>query len=782
MGTPHRMSDRFWELLLPARGHLSERDLRACELLAATLVVLLGAAFLYIILPLGLDVRRQLIGAGLAGSSIVGLLILRRGRLGAAAGAAVMGDWAVLTFACVTGGGIYSPAYNGYVFINLIFGLIFGVRGALFAFGLTFLTGIALLLLQQEGLVSPITSGPPHNILIVNSFLQVIGTALVIVVTRMIGLFSSHAEAELSARIRIQDEMNKSVGKFRSLVQNSYDVTTIHDADGTITYASPSTKRVLGYAPEQLVGRSPIEFIDPRDAPLVLADLRDVAIGQNDGRPTLYRFRRADGTNVWLESIGNNHLDDPEIQGLIINTRDITQRQSVEEALRQSEQLFRLVFEHSPVGIVLISPEGRILRANQRIGQLFGYAEAELQSTTIYDLTYPEDRAKSHSFAEDLAQSADRPLRIQKRYIAKDGSIVWGEGVSTSVKDDQGGLLYYIAHIQDVGERRKAEIALRESEERFRSLSESAFEGIVIGEQGRVVDANTQMALLLGLELHKLIGRKVSDFVPTESLPTVMFMIETGSEAPYEHLIRREDGEVRMVEARGKPMPYRGRSMRVTAIRDITERKKSEERLRASLKEKEVLLKEIHHRVKNNLQVINSLLNLQGATLNDPAMKALFGESQNRIRSMALIHEVLYRSQDLAAVPFGEYSRLLLRQLISTYAVSDVRTEVRVQDFALGVDQAIPCGLLLNELVSNALKHAFPRGGAGCVSLEIGEHEGLCTIRVSDDGVGLPEGFDAYHSKTLGMQLLTTLTRQLEGQLTITSDAGATFCVTFPTS
>lgn len=161
-------------------------------------------------------------------------------------------------------------------------------------------------------------------------------------------------------------------------------------------------------------------------------------------------------------------------------------------------------------------------------------------------------------------------------------------------------------------------------------------------------------------------------------------------------------------------------------------------------------------------------------------MKLLFGESQNRIRSMALIHEVLYRSTDLGAVPFGEYSRMLVHQLMSAYAVRDVRSNMSVQDFSMGVDQAIPCGLILNELVSNALKHAFSGERSGCVSLDIGVDGGMCSIRVSDDGVGLPKEFDLLRSPTLGMQLLMTLTKQLEGRLEFTSDPGATFTLTFP--
>ena len=215
---------------------------------------------------------------------------------------------------------------------------------------------------------------------------------------------------------------------------------------------------------------------------------------------------------------------------------------------------------------------------------------------------------------------------------------------------------------------------------------------------------------------------------------------------------------------------------------DITERKEAEDQLRLSLQEKEVLLKEIHHRVKNNMQVISSLLDLQSAQITDPLVRAPFLDSQNRIKSMALIHERLYQSPDLARIDFTNYLQLLVPRLFDSYQTTDQQVSLKIQaeEVSLEVSQAIPCGLIINELVANALKHAFPKGRQGelCLRLEKSPDEEILLV-VEDNGVGLPEGVDLGHSSTLGLQLVQVLTRQLKGSVAVHRSAGTRFELRF---
>ena len=219
------------------------------------------------------------------------------------------------------------------------------------------------------------------------------------------------------------------------------------------------------------------------------------------------------------------------------------------------------------------------------------------------------------------------------------------------------------------------------------------------------------------------------------------------------------------------------------AQQEIAERKRAEEQIKASLAEKEVLLKEIHHRVKNNLQVISSLLYLQSKSIEDKAALQMFQESQNRVRSMAFIHERLYQSQDLARVDFAEYVRSLTNYLFRSYGVSTdvIQLKINMDDLPLGIDTAIPCGLIVNELVSNSLKYAFPDGRGGEIRIELrSDGDNRIALMVSDDGVGLPEDLDFRKTESLGLQLVNNLSvAQLEGAIDLDRRGGTTFRITF---
>ena len=240
-------------------------------------------------------------------------------------------------------------------------------------------------------------------------------------------------------------------------------------------------------------------------------------------------------------------------------------------------------------------------------------------------------------------------------------------------------------------------------------------------------------------------------------------------------------GEARLVsDEDGRPIFMQG------VAYDHTESKRAEEVVRASLREKELLLKEIHHRVKNNLQITSSLLKLQAEKVADPQLREILRDSQERVRSMALVHEMLYKSSDLSHVDFAEYAESLLARLLRSFDARPDRVTLRtdIAGVSLGVDDAVPCGLILNELVSNALKHAFPEERKGVVTVSLGSiGEGKAAkyqLSVADDGVGLPAGFNAEDSETLGMELVNTLAAQLDGQIEFCGGAGTLVRVTFP--
>jgi two-component sensor histidine kinase len=218
-------------------------------------------------------------------------------------------------------------------------------------------------------------------------------------------------------------------------------------------------------------------------------------------------------------------------------------------------------------------------------------------------------------------------------------------------------------------------------------------------------------------------------------------------------------------------------------IANIQLKTETEMLLKESLKEKEVLLKEIHHRVKNNMQVILSLLRLQERNIKDEEMKTMLHDSQNRIRSMALVHNQIYRSHDMANIGFDQYVNSLVNELLSTYGVrKHIEVEVNIGSVRIGIDSAIPCGMILNEIISNSLKHAFPEGRGEIVIAFEQEGDGYNTMTVSDNGKGLPDDFAIERQESLGLTLINLLVEQLDGEIAIDGSTGTRFTIKFPAS
>ena len=247
---------------------------------------------------------------------------------------------------------------------------------------------------------------------------------------------------------------------------------------------------------------------------------------------------------------------------------------------------------------------------------------------------------------------------------------------------------------------------------------------------------------------------------------------------------RRKDGVEFPAEASISKVEVDGKTMFTVILRDVTQRVLADERVKASLREKEALLKEIHHRVKNNLQVVSSLLGLQSRAIPDPHMRKMFQESQNRIHSMALLHESLYQSDNLSQIDFPEYIRQLADHLFRSYGVGSkerIRLRTQLDNLYLTLDAAVPCGLIINELVSNSLKYAFPEGREGEISIQLSEHaRGIAKLVVADNGIGIRGDLDWTTTRSLGLRLVRTLAQQLGAQIEVNSDGGTQVQLTFP--
>lgn len=340
-------------------------------------------------------------------------------------------------------------------------------------------------------------------------------------------------------------------------------------------------------------------------------------------------------------------------------------------------------------------------------------------------------------------------------------------------------------------ERMEFEQALANSEERFRQLVENVREVFFVRElrTGAFLYVSPSFAEVWGHSCASLYAMP-DNFIMTVHEDDRMqiteawdLLVKGGRSFDEEYRIIRPDNECRWVHCSAFPVDdAQGQTYRIVGLaEDVTARKEQDDKLRSSLREKEILLKEVHHRVKNNLQLVSSLLNLQASYIRSPEDKELFLESQNRIQSMTLVHEELYRSDDIARVSFREYLPKLTYKLAAAFAIGkDIAVSTDVDDLCLPVDAAIPCGLIINELFSNALKHAFSGRESGAVSLTVKEHGGQVRIVITDNGVGFPLDYDPATARSLGMQLVHSLVDQLGAFLDITVQQGTTFNITFP--
>jgi PAS domain S-box-containing protein len=332
-------------------------------------------------------------------------------------------------------------------------------------------------------------------------------------------------------------------------------------------------------------------------------------------------------------------------------------------------------------------------------------------------------------------------------------------------------------------ERNKTEKTLKESEEKYRALMNDAGDAIVLADtNGNVLEVNKKAEELLGYTKEELSNMNIAQIHPEEELERIIAAFKV-STTLNDGQVRRKDDKIVPVDITRSVIEYAGKKVILGIFRDITEHKRVEEQIRASLKEKEVLLQEIHHRVKNNMQIISSLLNLQAGYIEDKKYLDMFQESQNRISTMSLVHEKLYRSKDFTKINFKDYTINLANGVFQSFGgrSSGIMLNLNIDDVEIGIDSAIPCGLIINELVTNSLKYAFPGEKKGEIKIVLGKKDGNeYELTVSDNGIGFPEDIDFSKTETLGLHLVSMLAEhQLSGKINLDRSRGTEFSIIF---
>jgi PAS domain S-box-containing protein len=620
--------------------------------------------------------------------------------------------------------------------------------------------------------------------------------------------------------------LRESEEKFRTLTDNVNAGVYRNTAGskGKFLEANPAIIRMFGYGSKEefLALNVASLYQNPDDREKFNRKMLREGFVRNEE----LRLKKKDGT-PFIGSVSavavKNELGKIEYYDGIID--DITERKKAEAALRESEERYKTLFESSLDCVYIHDFDGRFLDANGAALTLLGYGREEIRSLNFASLLSPDQLPLAFQTIRALEEKGVQKTPTEYRVRRKDGEYVDIETQASIIY--RHGKPYAVEGIaRDITGRKRSE-KLRNA---IYKISEAASSAINLSE------------------LFHFIHGIVTELIPTKNFYIALYDSENGILSfPYfqdeydqppapknlgkgltEYVLRRGEpllssprrfeelkkkGEVELIgtpamDWLGVPLKTEDKTIGIMVVQNYTEstrfgedhknilmfvssqvamaieRKRAEERLKASLAEKEVLLREVHHRVKNNMQIMSSLLNLQTIDIKDPTAVHLLKECQRRIRAMALVHEKLYLSKDLANIDFSQYIQSLTLHLFQSYQIHphSIKLAMNMERIFLNINTAIPCGLIVNELVSNALVHAFPDGRTGEIRIELFRAEGdkNCLV-VNDNGVGFPESLDFRKTETLGMQIIAMLVDQLDGQVELDRHQGTSFKIVFET-
>jgi PAS domain S-box-containing protein len=457
--------------------------------------------------------------------------------------------------------------------------------------------------------------------------------------------------------------------------------------------------------------------------------------------------------------------------------------------LEESRDRYVDLYDFAPVGYVTLDKKGFIVEANLTAARLLGKDRKSLIKQPLSRFIPADEQARYYLYRRQVlataaAHSLETPL------LGKDGTTFYALLKGVAVFDDKGALICTREIISDITERKLTELALRKSEARLGGVLEAAPIGIGLISNGRMQWTNDSLSKMIGYSDEELKGKNPrvlyksgADFDRVARGAGSSTVCDEGVYS-VESRFRRKDGSAIEVLVSSCPVEEGNPAgEEIFTVQEITALKTAEVQIRASLKEKAVLLREIHHRTKNNLQVITSLLRLQAAYAKDKVDSDIFKESEARIRSMALVHEKLCQSEDMGRLDIRDYISGLTDVLVGSYVGvgSNVKLKKEIENMSFGIDTAFPLGFILTELVSNSVKHAFPGSktkGEIAVSLRSvgnGEYE----LSVADNGVGLPDHVDVGRPQSIGFDLVDSFVSQLNGRLEIERDRGTAFRIRF---
>ncbi|MCB8945726.1 MAG: PAS domain S-box protein [Ardenticatenaceae bacterium] len=588
---------------------------------------------------------------------------------------------------------------------------------------------------------------------------------------------------DITDRKQAQEKLRRSEERHRALLNAMPDMMFRANTAG-ILLDFKADQRQLAMSAQEIIGahldNTPLPPYIVHD----IVQLIQQTVATNQMATYEYELQVPLGRHTFEARFFKSGLDE-----IIAIVRDITERKQWETTLRRSEELLNATNQIARTGGWELDLQTDELYWTDTIKEIHevpaDYVPRLEEGIHFYA---PEHRAIiSQAVAEAIqGQAYDLELQI----ITATQKRLWVRAIGVPIFEE-GQVIRLRGVFQDIHQQKLVDEALRQSEERLRVIIHNAPLGIVVvGLDGRFQQVNSAMCQTVGYTEAELLTMSVADITHEPDIAASYQLIRAASRGEIsgfeiEKRYVRQDGSLIMAVMHGAVM--RDANGRIVALigmlLDITERKESEAQVLASLREKEVLLKEIHHRVKNNLQVISSLLDLQANYVNDQQVYNMLQDSRSRVRSMALVHEQLYQAVDLARIDFTDYIERLVGFLFRSYGqqVGRIDLKLDIETVLLSVETAVPLGLIINELVSNAYKHAFGDGRSGQITIKLASHENqTATLIIQDNGIGLPPTLDIQNSPSLGLTIVNTLVSQLGGQLNHSQQNGTCFELSFP--
>lgn len=586
---------------------------------------------------------------------------------------------------------------------------------------------------------------------------------------------------DISENKQAAKKLKESETRFRVLSEASF-VGIYMIQDQKFRYVNPRLCEMAGYSEDEILNKlNPVDLLHPDDLNKFRRLQKFWLNRKIDSFEVEFKINTNNNESLFIKTFGSTIEinNKPAVIGVAI---DETDQHKAAEEVNKSLESYRTLFDSITDSIYIQDRNGTFIEVNKGAEEMYGYSKEEMIGKD------PSMLAAPGKVDMELTK-----LLLEKTFSGEPQSFNWwgrrknGNIFPKEVKLAKGqyfGEDVVIAVARDITEQYERDQELRQNEQLFRQLFQNSPLAIaMLDRHGDVKKLNKGFEKLFGYTLKDLEGLSLDKMiVPGERLKEAEKLSGSRNTFRVKTIRRNKDGDLINVLIYGVPVKLGSETIAIYGIYvDITDQIEAERQIKSSLKEKEVLLSEIHHRVKNNLAVITGLLELQSHKLDNPEAVNALRDSQMRINSMALIHEKLYQSKNLSQIEFGKYTSELVNVIKSSHLSADqpVNIVLDCDEVQMPITTAIPCGLLINEIVTNSIKHAFTGIDKPEVKLSLQVENGVVNLEIEDNGTGLPKSFEKLNTKSLGVVLIRTLTKQLDAKLDVNGKKGTSYRIEF---